>query len=395
MKRIIFSLLVVLRSLVAFCSLLYGPWAGAPQRESITLSWVASPPTSVVVQYGPLPSYLDTGEFLFSTTYQPTGASEREIVHFVLTDLQPNTWYVYRLVFPDGETTPLGTFRTAPEPGEPVSFAVVSDTQWQWDEPNRVQMVATAMANDPWAFHFVLHGGDLVETPIPSHWEFFFRSMAPILRWAPLLPVLGNHERDSLTYYQHFALPAGEGRLGKRWWALHWGDVVVVGLDSNAKTPQDYLDQLAWVRTNLSGPEPYKIVIFHHPVFSSDASYGPGAEGLQRLWHPVFAELGVDLVLSGHAHNYERIERDGVTYLVVGGGGANAYPLASTRLEGSKVGISGWHFYVAIRADSQGLNVRTVGVAQVRGERVIPWRETLDAFTLPATSWSERPDLNR
>jgi hypothetical protein len=297
--------------------------------------------------------------------------------------LEAGTWYVYRVVFPDGKKTPIGTFRTAPEPGEPLSFAVIADTQWQWAEPNRVAMVAEAMALDPWAFHFVLHGGDLVETPIPSHWEFFFRSMAPILRWSPLLPVLGNHERDSLSYYQHFTLPPGGGRLGKRWWTLRWGDVIVVGLDSNAKRPQDYHEQVDWLRQNLSGPEPHKIVIFHHPVFSSDANYGPGSEGLQKLWHPVFVELGVDLVFNGHAHNYERIVRDGITYLVVGGGGANLYPLATPRVPGSQVGVENRHFYVAVRADGDGLHLRVMGVARVQEGKVIPDLTILDEFRLP------------
>lgn len=363
--------------------LLYGPWTGAPNSTAITLSWAAYPPTPVTLEYAPLPQYLENEAFTASLAYTPETSSGKEIVHLRIGELQPSTWYVYRLVFSDGTATPLGTFRTAPKPGEPVAFAVISDTQWQWTGVNRVELVAEAMALDPWAFHFVLHAGDLVETPIPSHWKFFFSSLAPILRWAPLIPVLGNHERDSLSYYQHFTLPPGGGRLGKRWWKLSWGDVVVLGLDSNAKSPRDYQDQVAWVREAFSGPEPHKIVIFHHPVFSSDASYGPGAEGLQALWHPVFAELGVDLVLSGHAHNYERIERDGVTYLVVGGGGANLYRLSPERVPGSQVGVEHHHFYAAVRADELGLEVRVMGVAEVTPAGVMSHLKILDAFALP------------
>ncbi len=370
---------------LAFASpLLYGPWTGAPELTSVTISWVAAPASPAHIEYGPLTDYVRTGTFSLSAWYTPPSAKEKEIVHFHLTDLSPSTWYVYRLRFPDGTVTSLGTFRTAAHRGEPVAFGVLADTQWQWTGPNRVELVALAMSLDPWAFHFVLHAGDLVESPVPSHWEFFFRSMAPILRWTPFLPVLGNHERDSLSYYQHFQLPPGGGKQGKRWWALHYGDVVVVGLDSNARSPQDYHDQLAWARAHLSGPEPHKIVVFHHPVFSSDASYGPGAEGLQKLWHPAFAELGVDLVCNGHAHNYERIERDGVTYLVVGGGGANLYPLSPQRVGGSVVGVEGWHFYVAVRADIEGITVRVIGVAAVHAGQVSPRVQILDAFFLPA-----------
>jgi len=375
-------LCALLGSLALGGPLLYGPWTGAPEPTAITVSWVASPSSPVRLEYSPLSDYLRTGELVWAAFYTPAHTTDKEIVHLRLTELSPSTWYAYRLVFPD-ETTAVGTFATAALPGEPVMFGVISDTQWQWEGLNRVELVATAMSLDPWPFHFVLHAGDLVETPIPSHWEFFFRSMAPILRWSPFLPVLGNHERDSLSYYQHFVLPPGGGKQGKRWWALHYGDVVVVGLDSNARSPQDYHDQLAWARAHLSGPEPHKIVIFHHPIFSSDAAYGPGSEGLQKLWHPVFAELGVDLVFSGHAHNYERIERDGVTYLVVGGGGANLYRLAARRVEGSVVGVEGWHFYVAVRASTEGIEVRVMGVGELRGGEVTSRTKVLDAFNLP------------
>lgn len=363
--------------------LLYGPWSGAPEPTAVTISWAASPASQTRIDYAPLSEYLKTGVFSHSALYNPPSSAEEEIVHFRLEGLEPSTWYVYRLVFPGGEETPLGTTHTAALPGEPVMFGVISDTQWQWTGLNRVELVAQAMSLDPWPFYFVLHGGDLVESPVPKHWEFFFRSMAPILRWSPFLPVLGNHERDSLSYYRYFTLPPGGGKQGKRWWALHYGDLVIVGLDSNARTPQDYEEQLAWAEKHLAGPEPHKIVIFHHPVFSSDSSYGPGAEGLQKLWHPVFAKLNVDLVFNGHAHNYERIERDGVVYLVVGGGGANLYALSSERVEGSVVGVEGWHFYVAVKAASEGISVRVMGVAEIVAGEVKAKPKILDAFFLP------------
>ncbi len=383
MKKALFAVVLLLGSAWASSSpLLYGPWTGAPDSRGVTVSWAASPASPAVVEYGPLRRGWPLDLFPFRARYLPAGAGDREVVHLRLEGLEPGVWYTYRVVFFDGSCTPVGTFRTAPAPGEPVTFAVVSDTQWQWEGENRIQMVANAMGRETFSFHFVLHGGDLVETPIPSHWAFFFTSLAPLLRWAPLLPVLGNHERDSLSYYQHFSLPPGGGRLGKRWWTLRWGDVVVVGLDSNARSPRDYLDQIEWLRASLSGPEPHRFVLFHHPVFSSDQTYGPGSEGLQALWHPLFVELGVDLVFSGHAHNYERIERDGVTYLVCGGGGANLYPLAPERVEGSRVGYDDHLFYLRVETDRDGIAVEVVGVAVQVGDEILPRRAILDAFTL-------------
>lgn len=363
--------------------LLYGPWTGAPEAGAVTVSWVSAPASAARVEYGPLVGGWPPDRFPLAQTYTPRAPSDREIVHVRLEGLHPDTWYMYRVTFPDGSHSPLAAFRTAPPPGKTVVFGVLADTQWQWTGLNRVETVAAAMAEEPFPFHFVLHGGDLVETPIPSHWEFFFRSMAPILRWAPLLPVLGNHEGDSITYYQHFSLPPGGGRLGKRWWTLRWGDVVVVGLDTNARRPQDFHDQIGWLRASLSGPEPHKFVIFHHPVFSSDAIYGPGVEGLQILWHPVFVELGVDVVFTGHAHNYERIERDGVTYLVVGGGGGRLRPLARERVEGSRVAFDEYHFYLRVVAGPTGIHIEVRAVARQVGADALPEKKLLDALSLP------------
>ncbi|KUK27647.1 MAG: Phosphoesterase [Acetothermia bacterium 64_32] len=351
--------------------LLYGPWTGAPAPDGVTVSWAALSP--VELSYRPLST--DRERTLW---YEGTGIAEVR-----LEGLAGGTWYEYRFTFPSGEASPVGWFFTAPDPGQPVCFAALSDTQRQWEGPNRVELVARAIASDPWPFHFLLHAGDLVESPTQENWGFFFRSLTPALLRAPLLPVLGNHERGSITYFKHFDLPPGEGKLGERWWALHFGDVAVVGLDTNVTRPQDYHAQISWLRENLSGPEPHRFVVFHHPVFSSDALYGPGSPGLELLWHPVFVELGVDVVLSGHAHNYERIQRDGVTYLVIGGGGANPSRLSPARVEGSQVAYDDRLFYVAVLASREGIEVKVVGVAKVAGDKVIPCPEVLDAFRLP------------
>lgn len=315
----------------------------------------------------------------------PVAAAGRETVHVRLQDLAPGARYAYRVVQGDGVewTSPVGTFATAPVAGEPVAFAVLSDTQWQWEGVNRIQLVADALAADPAPFQFILHAGDLVESPVPRYWDHFFDSLSGALLRAPFVPVLGNHERNSISYYQHFALPPGGGQAGKRWWALEFGDVIVVGLDTNVTRPQEFHDQVAFVRERMSGDFVYRFVIFHHPVFSSDALYGPGGEGLQIMWHPVFAELGVDIVFNGHAHNYERIERDGVTYLVVGGGGATLRPLGERRLEGSRVGHDDHHFYVRVVAGPDGIHVQAVGVARQLDGDVALSPGLLDTVFLP------------
>lgn len=286
--------------------------------------------------------------------------------HATLGGLDPSENFVYRVVLiEDGRRTvsPTGAFSTAPGPGEPVSFAVLADTQQQLDGVSRLALVGDAIAADSMSFDFILHAGDVIESPVSTYWDDWFSSFSRMLQRAPFIPVLGNHEKDHRSYYEAFDLPPGAGKEDEQWWALHWGDVVVVGLDSNVSRVADYHAQQDWAREHLSGPEPHKFVIFHHPVFSSDAFHGSGYS-YDVIYHPIFVEHGVDIVFNGHAHNYERIERDGIVYLVVGGGGATPRLLAEEHVDGSAVATEGHHFYARVSTSSTGVSVDIVSVAK-------------------------------
>ncbi len=365
----------------------HGPYTGAPETQAATVSWTATPALPARVDYGPWSEFDETGELSASVRYTPEQAGDRQTAHVRLDGLEHGTRYAYRVVLkaddiPQG--SPIGSFHTAPDPGAAISFAVIADTQWQWEGVNRIQRVGEALAADPQPFQFILHGGDIVESPIPRYWDHTFASLSSALLRAPFLPVLGNHERNSRSYYTLFSLPPGGGLMDKRWWALDFGDVAVVGLDTNVSRPGDYRDQVDFLYEHLSGDHKHRFVIFHHPVFSSDAIYGPGSEGLQALFHPAFVELGVDIVFTGHAHNYERIHRDGVTYLMVGGGGAIVRPLSDERVEGSVVACDEHLFYVAVSTDREGIAVEAVKVARQLNDDIVPAEGVLDAFTLPA-----------
>jgi predicted phosphodiesterase len=309
----------------------------------------------------------------------------------VLVDgLETATAYVYRVIVQSGSDmtiSPTGRFRTAPAPGQSAAFAVLSDTQWQWEGVNRLAVIGAAVAFDSarsGGFDFVLHAGDVVETPNAYYWEPWFQSFEPMLLAAPFVPVLGNHEKNSVSYYNAFSHPSGAGQNDERWWTLHWGDVVIVGLDTSVTRADRILEQQAYARAELAGPERWKFVLFHHPVYSSDAYHGSGY-GYDTIYHPIFVESGVDIVFNGHAHNYERIEKDGVIYLVLGGGGAVPRPLAPTRVEGSVVAIEDRNFYARVSTTPEIISVDIVSVAEATETTFTPTSgELLDSFTLRA-----------
>ena len=369
-----------------------GPYSGAPSASSVVISWVVSPSLPAKLEVSPVAA--DAPQAAFPRVLDIAAPAEDADgqVDVLVDGLAPATAYVYRVIVQSGSeiaTSPIGRFETAPAPDETVTFAVLSDTQWQWDGANRLAVIGDAVAFDAarsGGFDFILHAGDLVETPNAAYWEPWFDSFETMFLAAPFVPVLGNHEKNSVSYYKAFAHPPGAGQGDERWWALHWGDVVVVGLDTSVTRADRILEQQAYARAELSGPERWKFVIFHHPIYSSDAYHGSGY-GYELIYHPIFVEAGVDIVFNGHAHNYERIEKDGIVYLVLGGGGAVPRELAPTRVEGSIVAIENHNFYARVTATKSGISVEIVSVAEATETTFTPTSgELLDSFVLAASA---------
>jgi hypothetical protein len=101
------------------------------------------------------------------------------------------------------------------------------------------------------------------------------------------------------------------------WYSFDWGDVHFVGLD----TEKTGASQAAWLDRDLSSSDkPWKIVFAHKPPFSSGDHGSDSA--FRSYFVPAMSKYGVQLVLNGHDHDYERTKPiAGTTYVVTGGGG--------------------------------------------------------------------------
>ena len=153
-----------------------------------------------------------------------------------------------------------------------------------------------------------LYGG---ETPADFA-DKFERPYKPLLdAGVKFYSALGNHDDPNQRFYKPFNMN------GERFYSFKpsQGGVRFFALDSN------YVDkaQVEWLEKELaaSGSE-WKICFFHHPLYSSGDTHGSDTK-LRELLEPIFLKHGVDLVLTGHEHFYERIKpQHGINYIIAG-----------------------------------------------------------------------------
>jgi acid phosphatase type 7 len=232
--------------------------------------------------------------------------------------LEPSTLYCYSL---RGLTQAAG-FRTAPAAGsgEVVRFVAFGDSG---DGSGGQLAVRDQMLTVP--FDLMLHTGDIAydSGQAGELEQNFFGVHADVIGEFPIYPIAGNHDHataDGLAFRQAFVLSENGGPQGsERRYSFDWGDVHFVGLDTEKTGPE----QAEWLDRDLAATElPWKIVFAQKTPLSS-GEHGSDAP-FARYFVPVIEKHGVQLVLGGHDHDYQRTRPiSGTTYVVTGGGGRN------------------------------------------------------------------------
>jgi acid phosphatase type 7 len=164
-------------------------------------------------------------------------------------------------------------------------------------------------------------------------------------------PSPGNHEyhtEGARGYFDYFGEAAGEPDEG--YYSYDLGAWHIVALNSNCGEGEIRCgpgsDQVRWLEEDLAAndEETCALAYFHHPLFTS-GEYRPGEERMERFWEILY-DAGVDVVLNGHDHNYQRFApqdpqgrtdpEGGIRQFVVGTGGRSFYqisqPIANTEV---------------------------------------------------------------
>lgn len=327
------------------------PYLQYPTQTGITVMWETSKQADGSLYYG------ETAD-----CSQTLGQVSRGPIHELrIEKLKPGTQYFYRTESrakgPDGIQvlqSEVRTFQTDGGSQTPWAFAVMSDTQGN-------PKVSGALAEMAWSQrpNFLLHPGDLVSTGNnKDHWtDHFFSSMEPLISRVGFFPVLGNHEQNSVNYYNYVSLPDPE-----YYYAFSYGNARFFMIDTNKKCAPGS-EQYTWLEQELkNSQEKWKILCHHQPAYTTDendygdlwktnkSTYGDlNARHLAHLAH----RHGVDIIWNGHIHSYERtwpinqdkpVEKNGTIHLITGGGGGHLESAGPFRTPFTQIVRRGHHY---------------------------------------------------
>jgi hypothetical protein len=309
--------------------LVKGPYLTGLTSDSVDVRFELDAPAAATVEFS---AEEDAGA---PRAVQDTPVSMHE-VH--VAGLEPAKAYTY-VVRPAGgaPASPLGHFVTAPrdDSDAPIRFLLYGDDRSDVQVHAALVRAMTAIPSD-----FLVNTGDIVaDGGNPLDWQSFFDVEGALLRDRALFLCIGNHElyddEAGSRFARYFGYPDASGTL-RPYGTMRWSNARFFFLNGMHDWTQG--PERAWLEKALADADHeaalfWRFVVVHHGAWSS----GPHGENrkLDDAGIPeLLAKHGVDLVLSGHDHVYERGSA-ALKYVISGGGGAKLYtidhPIAASR----------------------------------------------------------------
>jgi 3',5'-cyclic AMP phosphodiesterase CpdA len=195
-----------------------------------------------------------------------------------------------------------------------VRFAVIGDTGTGTSQQHELgDVLLNSRQGFPYEFVLML-GDNLYGGETPADYKNKFQDVYQQLLDGKVkfYAALGNHDAPAQRFYENFNMD------GKEYYRFTRGNTSFYALNSN------YMDkkQVDWLENELAkDTSEWKIAFCHHPPYSSGGKHGSD-EQLRKVVEPIFVKHGVNVVLAGHEHFYERIKpQKGIFYFISGAGG--------------------------------------------------------------------------
>jgi hypothetical protein len=323
-------------------------------RDTMAICWQTEDrPASFAVEFGEGGRFDRGAEVEATKPYAPAKNRPSPVNYVALaTGLKLGAKHEYR-VKQDGALVAEGYFSTRKPRGAATRFVAFGDNSY--GDPGQRAIAFHAYKALP---DFVMNTGDNVYGSglNGEYVKYFFpvynadaasaSAGAPLLRSVPFYTVIANHDvigraegggpaadfdknPDNLGYFVNMHLPAGFAPppqatpiMGKPAALEHFrkhcprfpnqanysfdvGDCHFLCLDSNVYMNPADVSLQAFITDDLGSTDAkWKFVVYHHPAFN--VGLGHYKQQHMRLLAPLFEWLGVDFVLSGHEHNYQR-----------------------------------------------------------------------------------------
>lgn len=209
--------------------------------------------------------------------------------------------------------------------GALLHFAVYGDTRSC--HPIHRKIVKNVLDFHP---AFVLQTGDLVATgSSAADWKIFNDITADLRAKVQYYPAVGNHDKNSGGNFERaVSEPVSPADRDRNYYSFDKGNLHFVAIDTELPVGPES-EQGRWLESDLTqaqADKKFTIPFFHKAMFSiGQHALDADVVALRPILHPLFQRHGVRLAFEGHDHVYYRTLRDGITYVVTGGGGAPLY----------------------------------------------------------------------
>ncbi len=293
-----------------------GPYLQHPRTDAMVVKWRTDDPVTSGVWFGTSPESLTE-----SVTMGPAKTDHR----IELTGLEPETQYYYAVGTATGQfptQNPHQTFETAAPAGtvRPFRTWIFGDSGWVGLVQAQLQATYLEYSNGETPDVWLLLGDNSYPDGFDDEYQFaFFDPFANMLAATPVWSTRGNHDEEwpgeNNDYYEHFEFPTN-GEAGgvpsgtEAYYSFDYANAHFVCLDSEGSSREPNSPMLNWLAADLAATtQEWVIAYWHHAAYTkgshdSDSEYRPIQ--MRENIMPVLEDYGVDLVLTGHSHSYER-----------------------------------------------------------------------------------------
>jgi len=279
-------------------------------------------------------------------------SAEETVEHIIkLEGLTPDTTYYYAVG--DGSQIMSGGdaehfFLTAPVVGtaKPTRIWVLGDSGTGTANARAVRDAYYELTEDVHTDLWLMLGDNAYPDGTDLDYQVkLFEFYPEMLRKSVLWPSLGNHDavsanssNESGVYYDAFTMPraaeAGGWPSGtEAYYSFDYANIHFIVLDSMESDRSPASDMMTWLEIDAGDTDQQWIVAFwHHPPYSKgghDSDTETRLIDMRQNALPILEDFGVDLVLTGHSHSYER------SYLIDGVYGTPTPPFAELQQSGT------------------------------------------------------------